>query len=172
MPASKKPRKKYRPGAVIANPIAFVMSGIKRATDDQILAVKTINHGAVDALVKGTGSREDWNYLNNAVNMALVLAEASTIGGYGHEYWTLLNEAQKALGNIGRRFLKWRKWQVLEPETRLLGVAMDVHHAQIEAATVKDIERAQGEVNRRVRDKNKRHRVIDQAEMFELMEVA
>jgi hypothetical protein len=171
MAANKKPRKKYRP-KIEVNTIALVLDRLKRFTPEQVQRAHGINAHALHELVHGRGSREYWNTINASINIALVLAEATKVGGYGYEYWGVLSEGQKALGNVGHRFHKWGKWQVLEQEERLLERALSVHLGQMEAATVRDVELAQAEVYRRVRTANLRHTVQSQERMHELSEEA
>lgn len=170
MAANKKPRKKYRPRMEI-NTIAYVTERLSRPTPEAMQRTRGLNHNAVNALVHDKGTRDYWDMLNNAINLSLVLAEATQIGGYGYEHWGEINEAQKALGNIGHRFLKWGKWQVIDAEEALLMRFLDIHHAQIEAATIRDIYLAQQEVYKRIRNPKRSHSVKDQTHAFELQAV-
>lgn len=168
MPATKKPRKKYRPRLVASNPIEYVLSGLRNVTPQEMTSVGIINHGALVALVTEAGNKDEWGYLNGAVNLALVLAEK----GFGYEFWGELREAQLALANVGRRWLKWQKWQITELEERILGRALEIHDAQLALTVVKDIELGQREVYKRSSDPNRSHRVAASLELYQLKEAA
>jgi hypothetical protein len=61
MPSNKKPRKKYTPRPVLADPIGFVVEAIKPITahDTYLVDLKLRNHGALTAVLNGSATKRD-----------------------------------------------------------------------------------------------------------------
>lgn len=140
MGRNKKPLKKYRPRATIGDPIRYVLSGFARVADNngEAVTLRIRNHGALAALVNGQGGQDDAAILLGAVDIGLSLVDRD-IGG---EYLDDLVDAYVAL-----RALAWRghttgRYIFRAPELRAVQYAMEIHDAQLDVATVKDIETA------------------------------
>ena len=147
---TKKPRnKKYVPRLVRLDPMAFVKTGLTMAPDSQMTILKIKNHAAMSRLANGTGTRDDWDTIIGAINMAQVMAELGT----GDEYRKLILSAGAAMLAVGKRYMRWDKFEFCGDELARVNDALDVHEAQLDVSRVIDIERATGEVLRRISNK-------------------
>jgi len=157
MPANKKPAKKYRPRPMISDPVKYVLSGFDPLTSNDQVRLKIINHGAMAKLNDATATRTDWDLICAALNMARVMAEQ----GLGTEYVPEIDAAMAAHASAGRRSVRWDKMRYEGTELAQVNAAIDVHDAQLEAATVGELERAHMEVAKRIRNRHFKHRVMD-----------
>jgi len=155
MGTNKKPAKKYRPRQVIQDPLKYVLSGFDSVTANDQLRLKIINHGAMARLNDGAATRQEWDEVCAALNMAQAMAEQ----GLGAEYLSDINAAMAAHASAGRRSIRWAKMRYEGAELDTVNAAIDVFDAQLEAATVWDVERAHIEVAKRIRNKQFEHKV-------------
>lgn len=145
--ASKPKRdKKHRPRAV-HNPVDFILSGLKRVDGELQTDLNARNHAAMQALVQGRGTRDSWDQLVGAINMANVLCEQ----GIGNEYRDQMLAGRDALAQVRVRYDERGVFVFKADEMQAVNLALEVHDAQLEAARVVDIERAGAEVLRRIR---------------------
>lgn len=149
MPKSSAPRKKYTPRPVLANPISYVLTGFKPVRGADADRIKIISHGSMHALTTGTGTRADWELICNALNVAVVLAERD-IGG---EYIEQIRNAMIAHAQCGKRLFKGGTLGYTGEQMSVVNFALDVHDAQVDIATIGDMEFAHLEVKKRLRDK-------------------
>ncbi len=147
MAVSKKPRKKYRPRAKLADPVAWVLEGFRRLTRDEVLSTQTANHAALAALTQGAGTLEDWKVVTGALNMATVLDEQV----YDAEYHEAMQEALQAHGRCGVRLHQCGRFGYSGLDLAAVNLAMEVHDVQLENTTVGEIEKALAEADRRHR---------------------
>lgn len=147
MSASKKPRKKYRPKSVSKNPISDVFGGLTgdHMAHYQRLAIRT--HGAMAEMVQGRGTREHWDLLIGAINMANVMCEQ----GIGDEFRPQTLAGRDVLCEVGKRAVKMGRFLFKGDEIGILNEALDCHDAQLQNIRAIDVERAADEVIRRVR---------------------
>lgn len=146
----KKRNKKYRPKPVMADPLSFVLSGLKPfvSLKDVSLSIMVKHRLALEALRTGRADKDDIDKLIGIVNIAEALAE----NGKGQEYLPDIHTAQaqlKALASRGaergmRFIMNAEQWQALKH-------VLDVHEAQLEASTVYDIEKSFDLVMKRFR---------------------
>jgi hypothetical protein len=147
MPKSKAKRcKKHVPKEVRKDCMAFVKSGLTLIPEGQKATIETKNHAAIFKLRSGVGTREDWDLVVGSINMAQVMCELGT----GKEYREMIIEGSKALLAVGRRYVKWGKFEFCGDELEKLVNAMEVHDAQLSVARVIDMEHATNEVARRI----------------------
>jgi hypothetical protein len=132
-------RSKYRPRAVLANPVAYVVESITPVTqhDSYLVDLKIKNHGAMAALTRGHATRADMDTLIAMSNMI----EALWTLGFGKEYEAVMCEGQAALISVGRRGLADGRFILRASEMASLNELMELHDAQMEVVTVGDIER-------------------------------
>jgi hypothetical protein len=159
MSANKKPRKKYRPRAVIPDPVKYVLSGFTRPATEQIRNIKLINHGALLALTSGSGTKEDWEFICTALNAAVVLAERDI----GYEYLDDIRAGMQAHAECGKRLCQHGRLGYTGQQLTAVNLAIEVHDAQIDIATVGELERAHMEVARRLRSGKIDYRVKEAA---------
>lgn len=149
MPKCKAPRKKYTPRPVLANPLSYVLTGFKPIRKEDADRIKIISHGSMHALTTGTATRVDWDFICNALNIAIVLAER----GIGDEYTEQIKDAMLAHAQCGKRMLKDGTLGYTGEQMRLVNLALEIHDAQVDIATVGEMEYAHIEVEKRHRDK-------------------
>ena len=140
MGTTKKPRKKYRPKPVLANPLGYVLESKTRVADRGSLLVdlKIKNHLAMSMLVRGQAKKDDMDKLVAMSNMT----EALCALGFGKEYQNVCIDGRYAILSIANRATKHGRFTPTGPEITMLNALMDLHDAQMEIITVKDMEKA------------------------------
>lgn len=150
-------RSKYKPKGVRLDNVAWLLSGMKpMRTEPAALDLRIKNHAAMTAMVKGEGTRHDIDVLIGAFNMAEALARI----GRGTELMPEIRAGQDALLEMSRRGLAKGKFLFTGPELNAANLAMDIHDAQLDAATISDIEKGLEVVTQEI--KARRARVIEQ----------
>ena len=149
MPATKKPRKKYRPKPNYANPLeAFAPI---RQFESYLVDLKIKNHAALTALVKGTATKKDMNALVRFSNMT----EALWQQGFGKdEYPDVTLEGRFALLSVIYRYTQHGRFTPTGPEIQHLNEMMDLHDAQMEVCTVRDVTLAIEHAQKRIAQKH------------------
>ena len=145
MPASKKPRRKYRPKGVIVDTMDWVKKGMTRleAIDDQLIKLKIKNHDALDTIRRGQGTFKEMDVLVSALNIADALA---TAGEIGEEYADEIRAGQNAFAECALRGLRGGRYVFTGPELTAVNLAMEIHDSQLDICTVSDIEAAMATV--------------------------
>ena len=141
-------RSKYRPKPVLANPLAYVMESMTPIAqhEDTLLNLKIKNHGALAALVQGRATRHDINTLVAMSNMTEALWEL----GFGAEYQNLCVDGRYAILAIVTRARTIGRFTPTGPEIQMLNAMAELHDAQMEVVTVRDIERGLAVVHHKV----------------------
>lgn len=132
-------RSKYRPKPVLANPLAYVIESITPLAkhDDALVDLKLKNHLAMTVLTRGEATKQDMDVLIAAVNMT----EAMHRLGFGTEYKDIVNTGLASLYALCNRGAESGRFVLRAEEMKALNNVMELHDAQLEIATVKDIER-------------------------------
>lgn len=148
-------RSKYRPKGVIRDTMTWVQAGMKRV--DSIGAGTTLkirNHDAMNNLRLGVATRREIDAVIDAMNVAEALCKRGTGGDWLPEIQSaqdhLLTLARRGVTN-GMRFI------VRGEELKALNLGMEIHDAQLEAVTVKELEVAMNDVMENLRLKKMRH---------------
>lgn len=148
-------RSKYRPRGVIADTMTWVQAGMKRV--DAISAGTTLkirNHDAMNTLRLGTATRREIDAIIDAMNVAEALCKRGTGGDWLPE----IQDAQNHLLTLARRGVaNDMRFIVRGEELKALNLGMEIHDAQLEAVTVRDLEIAMGDVMENLRLKKMRH---------------
>lgn len=111
------------------------------------------NHGALAAVVQGKADTNDIDTLIAALNMS----EAFSKIGYGGEYKAEIQSGQDALRDLGSRGLhNGSRYICKAGEITSINLAMEIHDAQLDVVTVKDMEVALELVKRTLRSGNVR----------------
>ena len=153
----KKPRcKKHHPRPVVGNPLDHLLGGLTRIGGEHLTKLNTKNHAAMHCIVHGHGTRDLWDRLVGAINMALVMCELGT----GHEYRPDLIAGRDALATLCTRYRRTGTWVFTGGEMQAVNLALEVHDAQLEISRVIDVERAADEVVRRIRCNLNTQRVV------------
>ena len=145
-------RSKYKPKGVRLDNMAWVQSGLRRVEDVSASAtIKIRNHDAMNTLRLGNATKAEIDIIIAALNIAEALARR----GVGSDWLPELRAAQDALLTLARRGLTSR-FIVRADELTALNLAMEIHDAQLEAVTVKQLETAMEFVAETVRLKKAR----------------
>ena len=133
-------RSKYRPKGVIMNPIAYVMESMTPVAkhDNFLIDLKIKNHMAMTNLTQGKATREDMDTLIPMANFV----EALYRMGFGRDYATEVSMGLDALHAVGKRGAESGRFILRSEEMRALNTLMELHDAQMDVITVKDMERA------------------------------
>jgi len=142
-----KPRKKYRPKPISYNSINYVIGGFKKLDEEHMVNVQAKNSAALWSISSGHGTKEHFDVLVGMSNMAKVLCETQ----FDMKYIEILRSGQDALEQLGKRYLKIKKFVLSGDELRALNDVIEIHSAQLEALRVIDIEKAWNEIQRRLR---------------------
>jgi hypothetical protein len=137
-------RSKYRPKGVRLDNMTWVQSGLKRVENVSACAtIKIRNHDAMNTLRLGSATKEEINTLINAMNVAEALANR----GWGEDWKAEIRAAQDALFTLARRGVaNGMRFIVRGEELKALNLCMEIHDAQLEAITVRELELAMDDV--------------------------
>jgi hypothetical protein len=133
-------RSKYRPRTVIPNPVAYVLENLSPVNSHAsfMLDLKIKNHGAMESLTKGVAGRADINTLISMTNMTEAFARL----GFGQDYGDVVRDGQQALRDVGKRGATSGSFVLKASEMNALNAAMELHDAQMDIVTLKDMDRA------------------------------
>lgn len=133
-------KSKYRPKPVLANPLGYILEGMTsvRAHETSGLDLKIKNHLALANLTKGNGTRSDINMLIAMGN----ITEALYRMGFGTEYVDDIRGGINALYAVAVRGKDNNRFILRAEEMKALNVLCELHDAQLEVITVKDMGRA------------------------------
>jgi hypothetical protein len=135
-----KKRSKYRPKGKLINPVAYVLESLKpvRHNDSYLMDLKIKNHGSMEALTKGNAGRTEIDLLINMGNTTEALYRL----GFGEDYGDVVDQGLDALHEVGKRGIETGRFILKAHEMSHLNLLMELHDAQMEVITVKDMERA------------------------------
>ena len=133
-------RSRYRPKGVLINPLNYVLESIKpvKYHENFLIDLKIKNHDAMTALTQGRAVRWDIDVLINMVNVTEALYRL----GFGKDYGDVVKQGLDALHEIGKRGAQAGRFIVKAQEMTALNTIMELHDAQMEIITIKDIEKA------------------------------
>jgi hypothetical protein len=147
-------RSKYRPKGVIIDTMRWVQAGMKKV--DAIGAGTTLkirNYDAMNNLRLGKAERRDIDAIIDAMNVAEALCKRGTGGDWLQE----VQDAQDNLLVLARRGVaNDHKFIVRGEELKALNLGMEVHDAQLDAVTVRELELAMQDVMENLRLKKMR----------------
>jgi len=148
-------RSKYRPKGVIRDTMTWVQAGMKRV--DAISAGTTLkirNYDAMNNLRLGQATRREIDAIIDAMNVAEALCKRGTGGDWLPE----IQAAQDNLLELARRGVaNDMRFIVRGEELKALNLGMEIHDAQLEAVTVRELELAMNDVMENLRLKKMRH---------------
>lgn len=133
-------RSKYKPKHVLLNPVGFVMESISPVASHTafMLDLKIKNHGAMETLTKGMAKHADVDTLIAMVNMTEAFARL----GFGQDYSDVVRYGLQALRDVGKRGAVSGSFVLKAHEMNALNTAMELHDAQMEVVTLKDMDAA------------------------------
>tara|TARA_R110000803_G_scaffold114284_3_gene182746 strand:- start:867 stop:1199 length:333 start_codon:yes stop_codon:yes gene_type:complete len=100
-------------------------------------------------LTQGTATKQDINVLISALN----ITESLWRLGFGAEYRNVVDAGLRALRTVGGRGLVTNKFILNAAEMAALNEAMDLHDAQLDIITVRDMEHAIAIVHQEMKHK-------------------
>lgn len=144
-------KSKYKPRAILANPLGYVLESMTPVAkhDSFMIDLKIKNHGAMAAVMQGKGTRQDIDLLIQMLN----ITEALYRLGFGTEYKDVVREGLAALREMATRGAPTNRFILRASEIKALNDAMELHDAQMEVITIKDMERAIKLVYEEIRNK-------------------
>lgn len=133
-------RSKYRPKHVLANPVGYVLENLSSVNSHTsfMLDLKIKNHGAMESLTKGVAGRADIDVLISMTNMTEAFARL----GFGRDYGDVVRDGLQALRDVGKRGVASGSFVLKASEMNALNAAMELHDAQMDIVTLKDMDRA------------------------------
>lgn len=133
-------RSKYRPKPVLADPLAYVLESNTPISkhDSYWLDLRIKNSDAMASLFKGAADRADMDTLIAMHN----ICEALWQMGKGTEYSDVLIRGKAALLDVAERGAATSRFVLKAPEMQALNDLMELHDAQMEISTVRDLEKA------------------------------
>ena len=149
-----KKRSAYKPKPVFANPLAYVLESMVPVSrhDSFLLDLKIKNHGAMSSLTQGAATRQDMDVLISMVNVT----EALYRMGFGQEYGHIVQQGLDALHCVGLRGAETSRFTLKAQEMSHLNDIMELHDAQMDLITIKDMERATMLIKREFEQKKMR----------------
>jgi hypothetical protein len=147
-------RSKYRPKPILQNPIGYVLEGMEpvRSHGSHALNLKIRNHLALSNLTQGKATRQDIDTLISMVN----IVEALYRLGFGKEYAEEVKNGLDALHAVAVRGKDTNRFILKADEMNALNVICELHDAQLEVITVKDLDQAINLVEKEYRAKKMR----------------
>lgn len=130
-------KKKRKPKPIILDVMGWIkMGGLPlTAATTTMTRVRVANHGAMDSLLKGRGTRQDILDLDHM----LITAKALAVHDIGRDWLPELGAAHDALYAINER---GGRPVLRASEINALNLAIEIHDAQLEKCTVKQLEDA------------------------------
>ena len=123
-----KKRSKYRPKPVLVNPLGYVLESMKPvAHHDQYL---------IDLKIKNT--HNDFDILIALSNVVEALYKL----GFGEGYKDVTVDGREAIIKIVNRATSIKRFTPTGLEIQALNLLMELHDAQMDVITIKDMERA------------------------------
>lgn len=142
MASKPKKRMKYPPRCARTDTIEMVKEGLSplhTAENGQwIVQVRLRNHSAVTEFVQGRGTTGSAEYIVHMYNMTRGLV----LIGYGVEHTSVVLEAANVIQAIVERKKNKDTFILYASEILTLNKLLELHDAQLDAATIKDLELA------------------------------
>lgn len=144
-------RSKYRPKRVLANPVGYVLESLIPVTqyESYLLDLKIKNSEAMVSLLQGTATKKDMDVLIAMSN----IVESLWHLGFGTEYKEVAVEGRIAILSIINRAVFTKRFVPTGEQIKALQMLMELHDAQMEVITIKDMERALAYAHEQFRQK-------------------
>jgi len=131
MPATTKPRRKYRPRTTATNPIALAMRRAHKIPEAEVDLVLQPIAEAFRAMREGVGSEQQWMLLAGSVELGLSIEKQGVVRGLrGH-----LTAAEASLAAVKHRAMERGAWQATAlywQEIEALDTFVLLHRTQLE----------------------------------------
>ena len=135
-------KSKYKPRPVCLDTVHWVVSGMKKVgtLPTAGVALKLKNHEALDSILKGEATKDHLDVLIYAVNMAEAMIRIRD--DLGADWKAEIRAAQDAIYTMGKRGIEKGRFAFTGPEMTAVKVVVDLHDAQLDDCSVKEMERA------------------------------
>jgi hypothetical protein len=146
----------YKPRGVRVDNMSWVIAGMKKvgALPTAGVALKLKNHEALDSILTGQGTKAHVDVLINAVNMTEAMARVRD--DLGADWATEIKAAQDAIYTMGKRGVEKGSFAFTGPEMTAVRLIMDLHDAQLDDCSVREMEQALFIVGEEIRLKKAR----------------
>jgi hypothetical protein len=120
--------------------VGFVLESISPVNSHTafMLDLKIKNHGALETLTKGKAKHADVDVLIAMVNMTEAFARL----GFGKDYSDVVRDGLQALRELGKRGAVSGSFVLKASEMNALNTVMELHDAQMDVVTLKDMDAA------------------------------
>lgn len=135
-----KKRKKYKPKPILVNPMGFVLEGMAPVRDygEYLLDLRIKHSNALALLVQGQATKDEIDTLISGANMT----EAFLMMGVGEEFRAEIKRGQDALFDAAARGAKLGRFILKGEEMKAINDLFEIHDAQLDVATINDVDRA------------------------------
>jgi hypothetical protein len=146
-----KKKSKYKPRGVRYDNLSWIVAGMKKVgtLPTAGVALKLKNHNSLNMILMGNGTREHVDVLIAAVNMSEALIRIRD--ELGVDWKDEIRQAQDAIYTMGKRGIEKNSFLFTGPEMTAVKLVMDLHDAQLDECSVKDMEQALFIVNEEIR---------------------
>jgi hypothetical protein len=146
-----KKKSKYKPRGVRLDNLSWVVAGMKKvgSLPTAGVALKLKNHEALDSILRGIGTRDHVDVLINATNMTEAMARVRD--DLGSDWATEIKAAQDAIFTMAKRGVEKGSFAFTGPEMTAVKLVMDLHDAQLDDCSVREMELALEIVNEEIR---------------------
>ena len=133
-------KSKYKPKGVRLDVMTWVQSGLKPFTSVSLAVdIRIKNHVAIEQLRLGQADKENIDILIGAFNMM----EGFGRMGIGNDWQPEIREGQDSLLSVAKRGVKNNmRFVATGPELKAINLAMEIHDAQLDVCTVRQLEQA------------------------------
>ena len=151
-----KKKSKYKPRGVRYDNLSWIVAGFKKVgtLPTAGVALKLKNHEALDSILTGQGTRSHVDVLIAAVNMSEAFIRVRD--ELGKDWAEEIRAAQDAIYTMGRRGHERNSFVFTGPEMTAVKLVMDLHDAQLDDCSVREMEQALFIVEEEIRMKKAR----------------
>lgn len=149
-------RSSYKPKGVRLDAVNWVLSGMRpMRLHGEATMLRVKNHAAMKDMVEGRADRNTIDVLIAAMNMTEALSLVRD--ELGADWRAEITAAQNALFSMAQRGVdKGNRFLFTGPELTAMNLAMDIHDAQIDNCTIKELEKAMELIHQTIRNKKAR----------------
>jgi hypothetical protein len=150
-----KKRSKYKPKGVRIDAVNWVLAGLKPFSTISVgtdLRIK--NHAAMDTLRRGDATKADIDVLIGAFNMTEAYAKLRP--ELGADWSEEIKAGQDALYAVGKRGAASSRFILKAEELKALNLVLEIHDAQLDQTTVRDMELAMDIIDKEFKAKKMR----------------
>lgn len=151
-------RSTYRPKPIIRNPLNYALTSVTMvsAHESYLIDLRIKNHGALTAMMQGRADRKDIDVIIGMGNTCEALYRL----GFGSEYGSVISTGIEAIYQIATRGIPTNRFIMRAQEISALNDLIELHDAQMEVITIRDMEKALAIVHRE-RAQKKMRSIVD-----------